>query len=74
MAEQVTLTGADRCDRCGAQALVAVKVAGVPLLFCGHHFGRHEVVLAAAGGSVLVDEREWVKPSGMEAVPAPVGS
>jgi hypothetical protein len=32
------LTGADRCDRCGAQAYVrAVLTSGGELLFCGHH-------------------------------------
>ncbi|MDP9432811.1 MAG: hypothetical protein M3P91_08910 [Actinomycetota bacterium] len=32
------LTAADRCDRCGAQAFVHVKLAaGGELLFCGHH-------------------------------------
>ncbi|MFC7402192.1 hypothetical protein [Citricoccus sp. GCM10030269] len=32
------LTGADRCDRCGAQAYVrAVLESGGELLFCGHH-------------------------------------
>lgn len=32
------LTGADRCDRCGAQAYVrAVLNVGGELLFCGHH-------------------------------------
>lgn len=32
------LTGADRCDRCGAQAYVrAVLNSGGELLFCGHH-------------------------------------
>lgn len=34
------LTAADRCDRCGAKATIAVKVRGdaeSKLLFCGHH-------------------------------------
>lgn len=40
-AETPALTGADRCDRCGAQAYVrAVLTAGGELLFCAHH-ARH---------------------------------
>ncbi|MEO9248893.1 hypothetical protein ABDK96_14510 [Citricoccus nitrophenolicus] len=36
--ESPVLTGADRCDRCGAQAYVrAVLTNGGELLFCGHH-------------------------------------
>ena len=33
----LTLTAADRCDRCGAQAYVRVVLAAGDLLFCGHH-------------------------------------
>lgn len=32
-----TLTAADRCDRCGAQAFVRVVLVSGELLFCGHH-------------------------------------
>lgn len=33
-----SLTAADRCDRCGAQAYVRVTLsAGSELLFCAHH-------------------------------------
>lgn len=38
--EQAALTQADRCDRCGAQALVRVVLPYGELLFCGHHYGR----------------------------------
>lgn len=31
------LTAADRCDACGAQAYVRVKLATGELLFCAHH-------------------------------------
>ena len=38
-----TLTVADRCDRCGAQAYVRVVLnSGGELLFCGHHGREHE--------------------------------
>jgi ribosomal protein S14 len=36
----------DRCDRCGAQAHVRVRLdGGSQLMFCGHHFRQHEVRL-----------------------------
>ncbi|WP_412903131.1 hypothetical protein [Aeromicrobium sp. 179-A 4D2 NHS] len=42
-AEFPALTSADRCDRCGAQALVRVELAsGADLVFCGHHARQHE--------------------------------
>ena len=37
-----TLTAADRCDRCGAQAFVRVVLAFGDLLFCGHHAKAYE--------------------------------
>ena len=37
-----TLTAADRCDRCGAQAYVRVVLtSGGELLFCAHHGREH---------------------------------
>ena len=40
------LTAADRCDRCGAAALIrAVLQSGSELLFCGHHARKHETRL-----------------------------
>lgn len=37
-----TLTAADRCDRCGAQAYLRVTLAsGGELLFCAHHARKH---------------------------------
>lgn len=36
------LTASDRCDRCGAQAYVHVRLtSGGELLFCGHHARAH---------------------------------
>jgi hypothetical protein len=37
-----TLTAADRCDRCGAQARVRVVLATGDLLFCAHHAKAYE--------------------------------
>jgi hypothetical protein len=40
--EGATLSAADRCDRCGAQAYVRVTLAsGFELLFCAHHSKEH---------------------------------
>ena len=37
-----SLTAADRCDRCGAQAYVRARLhAGGELLFCAHHGREH---------------------------------
>ena len=36
-----TLTAADRCDRCGAQAYVRVVLGAGELLFCAHHARAH---------------------------------
>ena len=36
------LKAADRCDRCGAQAFVRVRLnSGGELLFCAHHGREH---------------------------------
>jgi hypothetical protein len=40
-----TLSAADRCDRCGAQAYVRVVLASGELLFCAHHAKQHEASL-----------------------------
>jgi hypothetical protein len=37
-----TLTAADRCDRCGAQARVRVVLSTGDLLFCAHHAKAYE--------------------------------
>jgi hypothetical protein len=41
-APATTLTAADRCDRCGAQAFVRVVLSSGDLLFCGHHAKTYE--------------------------------
>lgn len=43
VADDRTLTTADRCDRCGAQAYLRVTLpTGGELLFCAHHARMHE--------------------------------
>lgn len=64
MSNPRTLTTADRCDRCGAQAFVAVDFpqlgAGLALLFCGHHYARHATSIGSKGGKVAVDARATI--------------
>lgn len=55
------LTAMDRCDRCGAQALVWVNGMNGDLLFCGHHFRKWEDKLREFAFEV-VDERDKINP------------
>ena len=49
-----TLSAADRCDRCGAQAYVRVLLpGGADLQFCGHHWSRHEEALRPQAEEVI---------------------
>lgn len=52
------LTGHDRCDNggCNAAAYVRVRVSTGDLVFCGHHYARHESAVVAAGAQIR-DER-----------------
>jgi hypothetical protein len=52
------LDATHRCDRCGARAHVVVELpTGGDLLFCGHHFTRHQEALVATD-AWIVDTRE----------------
>ena len=46
----------DRCDSCSAEALVWVNGVAGELLFCGHHYNKHESKLKDYAFEV-VDER-----------------
>jgi hypothetical protein len=51
------LDATDRCDACSAQAHVVVVLrSGGELLFCGHHFARHEDSLGERA-ACIVDSR-----------------
>lgn len=54
-ASGMTLTAADRCDRCGARAVVVTDHDGTHLLWCGHHFTEHEDALVMR---IVLDQRE----------------
>lgn len=40
------LTAQDRCDRCGAQAKYVTAHLKSTLMWCAHHFRKHEDALA----------------------------
>lgn len=40
------LSALDRCDSCGAQAYVRVRLQSGELFFCGHHAGQVKPALA----------------------------
>ena len=51
-----SLSAADRCDRCGAQAYIRARlVSGGELLFCAHH-GREHLPRLQAQASEIHDE------------------
>lgn len=51
-----SLSAADRCDRCGAQAYLRVELAsGFDLLFCAHHAREHDAKLREVAVA-LIDE------------------
>lgn len=46
-----------RCDRCGAQAYVLAHFKAEDLLFCAHHFAKHEEALRDQAID-LIDDRQ----------------
>lgn len=51
------LTAFDRCDRCGAQALVRVLLStGGDLVFCGHHARAYDAKLRDLGVQIVNDD------------------
>ncbi len=60
--QTTTLTALDRCDQgCGAAAKVLVKGLEGELLFCGHHYHKHESALSSWAFET-VDERHLLPP------------
>ena len=63
----MTLTAADRCNRCGARAYVLVSVFVLPgsgdhgLLFCAHHYQQHERRLVTTGARAVLDLRHQLQ-------------
>jgi hypothetical protein len=62
-----TLTAADRCDRCGAQAYVRVRLhSGGELFFCAHHGRKHAPALQDHAD--IHDESQRLVDDGSDAV------
>lgn len=55
----MALMATQRCDRCGAQAVVMVDMLTwrSELLLCGHHYTENVGELARLGAMVVVDDR-----------------
>lgn len=52
--EKATMTAADRCDRCGAQAFMkAVMSGGLELRFCAHHGREHHDKLKEVAEQII---------------------
>jgi hypothetical protein len=54
--ETDTLNANDRCDSCQAQAYIWVNGVSGDLLFCGHHFTKHEDKIRSYAFEII-DER-----------------
>jgi hypothetical protein len=64
-----SLVAADRCDRCGAQAYVRVKLeSGLDLLFCAHHARAYEPTLREVAAAIH-DESERLLQTSASARP-----
>jgi hypothetical protein len=58
------LSATDRCDRCSAQAYVRVVLpGGTDLLFCAHHWNRHEEALRPQAVEIVDETHRLVATS-----------
>jgi hypothetical protein len=66
----IEFTADDRCDRCGAQAMVLAQnsATGGEFLFCGHHIRENQTALRAAGYELTVDGYQAEQAGYTEAV------
>ena len=61
-----TMTAADRCDRCGAQAYIRARLtSGGELYFCAHH-GRQHLPKLAGQASEIHDESDRLMQPAVE--------
>jgi len=60
--DNVGMSVADRCDRCGCQAYVEVllNTSGGTLLFCAHHANEHNDQIMALD-AVIADHRPFLE-------------
>lgn len=63
------LTTLDRCDACGAQAYVRVRLTSGELYFCGHHATKYESKLFPMALDIC-DERRRINEEPLEAAVA----
>ncbi len=50
------LSTEDRCDRCGVQAYVLVRLqSGLDLQFCAHHYAQHSAALEPLTAEIVDD-------------------
>lgn len=59
LAQPPSLTIADRCDRCGAQAFIRAVFLSGDLTFCGHH-GRELLATLQRDAVRVEDETELI--------------
>lgn len=63
VAPSSALTAIDRCDRCGAQAYVLVRLlSGGELLFCAHHAKQYESGLRTVAGEIIDETDRLTAP------------
>lgn len=64
-----TLTAADRCDRCGAQAFIRARLGSdQDLLFCAHHGREHLDKLNEIAEEVIDEtDRLQAEPTAVDA-------
>ena len=55
------LKAVDRCDSCAAEALVWVKGVTGELMFCGHHYAKHEDALKEFAYEVIDERKKLVQ-------------
>jgi hypothetical protein len=59
-----SLSAADRCDRCGAQAYLRVELqSGGELLFCAHHAREHGDKLRQIAANVVDETTKLTTPT-----------
>lgn len=61
LAPDTTLTAADRCDKCGAQAYVRVRLITGELHFCAHHAKQFELKLKTVAVEITDETDRLVK-------------
>ena len=62
VATRSPLTAADRCDRCGAQAYVRVRLITGELLFCAHHAKQFEPSLKKVAVEYVDETQRLIEP------------